>query len=205
MNRILAILLFFSYVGFAQTKMSVQEAKSLQEMVKQKAQQTQTITSDFVQYKHLEFLSNDIQSSGKLAFKSPDNVSWQYVNPFSYKVVFKDEKLLINDNGNKSKLDLGSSELFKRLNHLISGSINGDMFNADEFKIDYFKQDNASLVHFLPKDLEFAEFIQAFHITFSQIGTVEEVKMIEPSGDYTRIVFSNRIENKALPDAVFDL
>ncbi|WP_243641636.1 LolA family protein [Maribacter algicola] len=205
MNRILVILLFFSYVGFAQTKMSVQEAKSLQEMVKQKAQQTQTITSDFVQYKHLDFLSNDIESSGKLAFKSPENVSWQYLKPFSYKVVFKDEKLLINDNGNKSKLDLGSNELFKQLNHLISASINGDMFSADEFEIAYFRENGAPLVHFLPKDPKFSDFIKAFHIRFSKQGTVEEVKMIEPSGDYTRIVFSNKVENKAIPDAVFNL
>ncbi|RRQ50797.1 outer membrane lipoprotein carrier protein LolA [Maribacter algicola] len=185
--------------------MSVQEAKSLQEMVKQKAQQTQTITSDFVQYKHLDFLSNDIESSGKLAFKSPENVSWQYLKPFSYKVVFKDEKLLINDNGNKSKLDLGSNELFKQLNHLISASINGDMFSADEFEIAYFRENGAPLVHFLPKDPKFSDFIKAFHIRFSKQGTVEEVKMIEPSGDYTRIVFSNKVENKAIPDAVFNL
>ncbi|MDC6403885.1 MULTISPECIES: LolA family protein [Maribacter] len=205
MNRILAILILFSYLGFAQTRMSAEAAKSLQQLVKQKAEETQTITSDFVQYKHLDFLSSDIESTGKMAYKSPDNVSWQYVKPFSYKVVFKGQKLLINDNGNKSKLDLGSNELFKQLNHLISASINGNMFNANDFEIAYFKENETSLVHFLPRDPQFSEFILAFHITFSQRGTVEEVKMIEPSGDYTRIVFSNRIENKTLPDAVFDL
>lgn len=205
MYRLLAIFLFFSGMAFAQTKMSVEDSKSLQKLVKQKSEQTKTISSDFVQYKHLDFLSNDIESSGKLAYKSPDNVSWQYQKPFSYKVVFKDEKLLINDNGNKSKLDLGSNELFKQLNHLISASINGDMFSADEFEIAYFRENGAPLVHFLPKDPKFSDFIKAFHITFSKEGTVEEVKMIEPSGDYTRIVFSNRVENKAIPDAVFDL
>lgn len=185
--------------------MSTEEAYSLQELVKQKALQTKTITSDFVQYKHLDFLSNDIESSGKLAYKSPNNVSWLYINPFSYKVVFRDEKLLINDNGNKSKLDLGSNKLFKQLNHLISASINGDMFNTKDFKIDYFREGTNSVVHFLPKDPQFSEFIQAFHISFSRVGTVKEVKMIEPTGDYTRIVFSNREENKAIPDAVFEL
>ncbi|UWX55282.1 outer membrane lipoprotein carrier protein LolA [Maribacter litopenaei] len=205
MHKFLVIFLLGIRVGMAQTNMTAEEAKSLQELVRQKSQQTKTITSDFVQYKHLEFLSNDIESSGKLAFKSPDNISWQYLSPFSYKVIFKDEKLLINDNGNKSKLDLGSNKLFKQLNHLISASINGDMFNADEFQIAYFKEASVSVVHFLPKDTQFSEFIKAFHITFSKEGTVEEVKMIEPSGDYTKIVFSNREENKTIPDAVFDL
>ena len=31
------------------------------------------ITSDFTQYKHLDFLSDDIESKGKLAFKAPDS------------------------------------------------------------------------------------------------------------------------------------
>lgn len=185
--------------------MTTGEAEALREMVKQKSKEIKTITSDFVQYKHLDFLSNDIESSGKLAYKAPDNISWQYLAPFSYTVIFKDEKLFINDNGKKSKLDLGSNKLFKQLNHLITSSVNGDMFNGDEFTISYFKKERGSLVHFLPKDQQFSEFIKAFHITFSQEGTVEEVKMIEPSADFTKIIFSNRAENQAIPDAVFNL
>ncbi len=203
MYRFLIIALLFSCIAFPQTQMTKEEARILQEQVGQKSKETMTITSDFTQSKHLDFLSNDIESSGKMAFKAPENISWQYLTPFSYKVVFKDEKLLINDNGNKSKLDLGSNELFKQLNHLISASINGDMFNADEFDISYLKEDSARVVHFLPKDPQFSEFIKAFHITFSNEGTVDEVKMIEPSGDYTKIVFSNRVENKTIPDEVF--
>ena len=203
MYRFLIIALLFSCIAFPQTQMTKEEARTLQEQVRQKSKETMTITSDFTQFKHLDFLSNDIESSGKMVFKAPENISWQYLTPFSYKIVFKDEKLLINDNGNKSKLDLGSNELFKQLNHLISASINGDMFNADEFDISYLKEGSARVVHFLPKDPQFSEFIKAFYISFSNEGTVDEVKMIEPSGDYTKIVFSNRVENKTIPDAVF--
>lgn len=203
MYRVLAIALFLAQAVYPQSKMSMAEAQELQAQVKQKSQATKTITSDFIQYKHLDFLSNDIESTGEMAFKAPDNISWEYETPFSYKVLFKDEKLFINDNGNKSKLDLGSNKLFKQLNQLITASISGDMFNDTEFDIAYFKETGNRVVHFLPKDPQFSEFIKAFHIWFSDQGAVNELKMIEPSGDYTRIVFSNRVENKAIPDAVF--
>jgi len=196
--------IFFGTIVHAQTKMSSREANSLKETVKMRSDQTETITADFVQYKHLDFLSNDIQSEGKLAFKSPSLVKWEYVKPFAYSVLFKNETLFINDNGNKSDMDMGSNEIFKQLNQLITASIKGDMFDASEFEVFYFKKDGTSVVHFNPKDEQFAEFIKSFHITFNTKGEVQEVKMIEPSDDYTQIIFSNRTTNEPLTDAVFD-
>ena len=54
--------------------MSQEEARSLRSKVKSQAEATQTISSDFIQKKHLDFLENDIESSGRLAFKAPDIV-----------------------------------------------------------------------------------------------------------------------------------
>lgn len=195
-------ILFFSGLS-AQTKMNATEAASLKALVKKQATTTQTVTSDFVQYKHLDFLSNDIKSSGKLAFKSPDIVKWEYTAPFEYSALFKDKTLYINDNGKKSDMDMGSNKIFEQLNQLITASIKGDMFDNNEFNITYYKKEDASEVHFMPKDEQFSEFIKTFLITFSPKGEVQEVKMIEPSEDYTQIVFSNRTINQSLPDAVF--
>ncbi|TMM59559.1 outer membrane lipoprotein carrier protein LolA [Maribacter algarum] len=183
--------------------MSTPEAAALKATVKALSDQTETITADFVQYKRLDFLSDDIKSEGKLAFKSPSMVKWEYVKPFAYSVLFKNETLFINDNGNKSDMDMGSNKIFKQLNQLITASIKGDMFDASEFEVSYFKKDGNSEVHFNPKDKQFAEFIKSFHITFNTKGEVQEVKMIEPSDDYTQIVFSNRTTNQPLSDAVF--
>ncbi len=196
-------LLFFSGTALAQIQMSTGEATALRAKVKAQAEVTKTISSDFTQYKHLDFLSNDIKSKGTLAFKAPNIVKWEYTTPFSYSVLFKDEKLFINDNGSKSDMDLGSNKVFKQLNQLITASIRGDMFDDTAFEIRYFTENNNSLVHFMPKDEQFAAFIKAFHINFNSEGEVEAVKMIEPSDDYTQIVFSNRIQNQPISDAVF--
>ena len=151
----------------------------------------------------MDFLDNDIETSGKLAFKAPDLVKWEYVKPFKYSVLFKDEKLFINDEGNKSNIDIGSSKMFKQLNKLIINSIKGDMFDEGEFNIEYFKSEKNNVVHFSPKDEKFAKYIKTFHITFNDHGDVVAVKMIEPSEDYTKIIFTNKELNKPLPDAIF--
>ncbi len=204
MYRILFVFLLAVCTIEAQTPMNANEAATLRATVKEKAAATKTITSDFIQYKHLDFLSDDIKSTGKLAFMAPEKVKWEYTTPFAYSVLFKNEKLFVNDDGNKSAMDLSSNKLFKQLNRLITASISGDMFLSEEFDISYFKVDGKNRVHFIPKDSQFATFIKAFHITFSKSGEVTQVKMIEPSDDYTKITFSNRIENQAIPDAVFN-
>jgi outer membrane lipoprotein carrier protein len=184
--------------------MADSEAALLRSKVKSLAQTTETISSDFVQFRHLDFLSNDIESRGKLSFKSPDLVKWEYTSPFSYSVLFENDILYINNEGDKSNVNMGSNKLFKQLNKLITASVTGNMFNTEEFDISYFKKERDREVHFIPKDKKFAKYIKAFQIIFNVDAEVSEVKMIEPSDDYTHIVFSNRTANQNLPDAVFD-
>jgi outer membrane lipoprotein-sorting protein len=183
--------------------MNTSEADALKVKVRAQAEATETILSDFVQYKHLDFLSNDIISTGKLAFKTPDKVKWEYVTPFLYTVIFKNETLYINDSGNKSAMDIGSNKIFKQLNQLITASISGDLFDAEAFTVSYFKKEKKSEAHFEPTDPEFREYIKSFQIIFNSKGEVAEVKMVEPSDDYTLIIFSNRTTNQPLSDAVF--
>ena len=203
MHKLVYLLFFLVSAGHAQTQMTDNEASALKAKVKVLATSTTTISSDFVQYKHLGFLDNDIETSGKLAFKTPDIVKWEYVKPFKYSVLFKNEKLFINDEGNKSDIDIGSNKMFKQLNKLIINSVKGDLFNEDEFNIYYYKTENNSLVYFNPKDQKFVKYIKTFHITFNENGDVIEVKMIEPSEDYTRIVFTNKVLNQTIDEAVF--
>ena len=204
MRNLVYFFLFSVMIIQGQTPMSTSEANALKETVKSLALTTKTIQSDFIQYKHLDFLENDIVTKGKLTFKSPKSVKWEYNEPFKYSVIFKNEFLLINDGGNKREIDIGSSKMFKQLNKLIIKSVKGDMFDDNEFDIAYFKKDKSYIVHFYPKDKKTSKYISVFHISFSKVGDVEQVKMIEPSGDFTKIIFSNKILNNPIKDAVFN-
>ncbi|MDO6758600.1 outer membrane lipoprotein carrier protein LolA [Tamlana sp. 2_MG-2023] len=204
MRNLIFILFFVAFSMQGQTKMTAKEASDLKLKVKTLAKDVQSISSDFTQYKHLDFLDNDIKSTGKLAFKAPDLVKWEYVTPFKYAIIFKENKIYINDEGNKSDIDIGRNKLFKQLNSLIISSVKGDMFDDEKFTIDYFKSDNGSLVHFSPKDEKLAKYIKTFHIVFNETADVVEVKMIESSDDYTKIVFNNKVLNQPIDEAVFN-
>ncbi len=132
-------------------------------------------------------------------------MKWEYTSPYKYSVIFKDDKLFIDDEGDKSKIDIGSNKMFKGLNSLITNSVKGNMFDDNAFDISYFKVDDFYLVKFIPKDENMLQFIAKFELKFDiKTSDVTEVKMMEPSEDYTKIVFKNKTRNTTLDEAVFN-
>ena len=201
---ILCSVLFFSYVGAQESAMNDAEIGVFKEKVIAASKATTTIKSDFVQYKHLDFLANEVKTVGKMAFKAPNLVRWEYTAPYQYSVIFKEDELLINDGGTKSTVDIGNSKMFKKLNHLIVSSVKGNMFNDADFEVSFFKSPQYNKAIFIPKDKKILEYIASFELLFNKNDSqVYEVKMMEPSKDYTRIVFSNRILNSGINDSVF--
>lgn len=197
-------LLIGSVLVAQETSMSSAEVASFKQNVIKESKSTKTIRSDFIQFKHLGFLANDVKTSGKMAFKAPNRVKWEYTNPYHYSVVFSEDQLLINDGGTKSKVDIGNSRLFKKLNQLIVNSVKGNMFNDADFEVTFFKSPKYNKAIFIPKDKKIGEYIASFELLFNKDDAqVYEVKMIEPSKDFTQIIFSNRILNSVIDDSVF--
>ncbi len=206
MKRIIlfTLIIIFPLSVFSQRTLSKTEIQNLKKQVKDIAQKTKSIKSDFIQYQHLDFLSNDIVTHGKLIYKTPSSVKWEYTKPYKYSVVFKDNILRINDDGKKNKIDLSGNKMFENMNKLIVKSINGDMFDDKMFKIKYEKEKLFYVISFTSKDKKLSEIISNLILYFDpQNYKVAIVKMVEPSGDYTKIVFKNRVENQNISDAIF--
>jgi len=193
------------FVGFSQTQLSAEEQQAFKAKVEATAKNTKTIVSDFVQTKHLSVLDNDIVSKGRLVFESPNNILWAYSAPLPYQVIFKDNKLFVDNQGEKDVINLDSNKLFKSFNNLVVNSIKGNMFDEAQFDIAYFKAESGARVKFIPKERRLRNYIAAFELTFSETSAqVEQVKLIEPNEDYTKIVFKNRKMNVQVDSALFD-
>ncbi len=209
MNKYVFLILFLLVLNpfncFSQEdKMSITEANQLRADIIEKSKKTLTIISEFEQFKHLDFLSNDIKSSGSLVYKSPDLIKWEYIEPFNYTVIFKNDKLFINDEGVKSNIDLSSNKTFKSLNKLIIKSVKGDMFDDNLFDIQYFKNTKHHIIKFFPKENSLKSIISVFILSFDKKSlNVVEIIMKENSEDYTLLKFINQKINRPVRDEVF--
>lgn len=198
-------LLFISFTAFAQEqKMSDTEIVAFKQSVNTVSKKIKSLSTDFVQFKHMDFLAKDIETSGKMFFKEPNLLQWQYKKPYNYSIVFKNGKILINDEGKKSAMDVGSSKIFAKLNKLIVGSVSGDMFDDKEFTITCFKTKDFNVTKLIPKDAALKKYINQIELSFDkQDATVNQVRLMESAEDYTKIVFKNKILNAKIDDSAF--
>ena len=206
-TAIIALILCFCNLSLLsqEQKMTETEIVSFKKTVKEVATKIKTLSTDFVQYKHLDFLSKDIETSGKMAFKEPNMLQWQYKKPYNYSIVFKNGKIFIDDEGKKSAMDVSSSKIFGKINKLIVGSVSGDMFDDKEFVISYFKNRTNNITKFIPKDAALKKYIKQIELTFDKDdATVIQVKLLESSEDYTRIVLKNKILNAKIDNSIFN-
>ncbi len=209
MNKYLFFIISFFVLNtlhcFSQEKkMSMEEASQLRINIIEKSEKTVTIVSEFEQFKHLDFLSNDIKSSGNLAYKAPNLIKWEYNEPFKYSIVFKNDKLFINDEGVKSNVDLSSNKTFKSLNNLIIKSVRGDMFDDELFDMQYYENQKKYVIKFIPKENTLKSIISVFILSFDKKSLdVIEIKMQENTEDYTLLKFINQKINTTVSDEVF--
>ena len=63
----------------------------------------------------------------------------------------------------------------------------------------------STLVKLLPNDKTLLKYVSEIHLYFDVDSVVERVKLIEPSKDYTEILFSNKKLNTKIDEANFKM
>ena len=187
------------------TAMSSTESKNFVNKISTETKEIKTLQSDFIQTKKLDFLDKNIVTYGKMSLKTPNALSWKYTKPYVYSIIFKDNKIFINDQGKKSSVD-AKSKTFEKINKLIVGSSNGKMFSDPEFSVTYFKNSNYNIARFVPKSAQLLKYIKQIELSFPKDqSTVSQVNMTEASGDTTNIVFKNTKVNATIAASEFSL
>lgn len=200
-----SVSILVSALAFSQTAMTEAEKNAFVSKTSSETQQIKTLQSDFTQVKKMDFLDKAITTYGKMTLKSPNTLSWKYTKPYQYSIVFKENKIFINDQGKKSTVD-AKSKTFEKINKLIVGSASGKMFNDPEFIVRYFKSGNQNIARFLPKSQQLLKYIKQIELVFPKNqSTVSEVSMTESSGDTTNIIFKNTKINAPVSEADFSL
>lgn len=204
--RTLKIILFLlPALALAQNaQLSNAEVETFKQEVAKHAEDLQTLSTEFTQTKYMELMENEAVSEGKLYYKNPDVLKWEYREPYTYKILFKDGQLHLNDDGKKSVTSLKSNKLFGKLLSLISGSVNGKLLEDPEnFEVKYTRSGKYIEAVITPIDPSIKDMFSEIILLFNGEYLVDSVKLMEDSGDYTQINFRDISINKEIEDQVF--
>jgi outer membrane lipoprotein-sorting protein len=185
---------------------AVKDINSVSEKIKKSSLETKTLDSDFKQYKHLSILTKDIESVGHFSFKAENKVRWQYTVPYNYLIVMSNGKMWIKTDKKVQTYDTNSNKVFKEINDLMVGMLQGKILSDPNFKTKYYENSTTVLAILIPQKPDLKEFLNEIHIYFSKTDySVSILKMLENSDDYTLINFLNQKKNIEISDSKFSV
>ena len=166
-----------------------------------------SLESDFVQEKNLSILSEVITSRGHFYFKKTSTLKWEYNNPFSYIIVINNGKISIKDDGKINKIDMSANKMFQEINTKILDMLQGSILNnTSDFKFKFLENEKYYLIAATPISKGMKDYFKIINIYFDKKDlSVSKLKMMELSGDYTDIIFSNKKQNQGIADEVFNI
>ncbi len=167
---------------------------------------TNTIISDFEQLKHLSFLEEDVESRGTFFFQKENKLRWEYTNPFFYLIIFNKDTVMIRDENKTNVYDAASGKMFRQINEIMLSMVSGTILDSDDFEFEYYENPSSYKLELTPQDENMKEFLSKIRLFINTKDySVDELYMIEKSGDYTRIRFINKRLNEEIPQHIFDL
>lgn len=208
MRRILSLcaLLLFVARAAAVGETSPDGSAELFTSLERTASSVNTISSDFVQEKHLAMFKTAVISKGHFYFSKPDLLRWELTAPVASGFVLKGDK------GRRWHERTGRTETFQINQEPVMKLVSEQLFawaKADfawlkkEYRITVLNESPAAL-RLEPRSAATAGFLRHLLINFSTDGRyVRSVELHEHDGDFTRIKFINTVVNKPLKADLF--
>ena len=187
-------------------KIAPADSIAILQKLQTKASSIATLQSTFKQEKNIAFLIDPIISTVAFYFKNPEQIPWEYKQPYQYVVVMSGSKIAIDDAGKKQHFDMQNNLVFKEINAVLIATIKGDIGNQDRFDVNINQTNNQYILNLVPKVPEVKSVLSSIELYLSQKSyLVEQVKMIEPNNDFTLLHFNEQQLNAPLPANIFEL
>ncbi len=198
------MLVYHLHYGQDESFRPMNETQTVRSKIKENAKKTISVSSDFIQEKHLTMMDEVLVSQGRFLYKKENKVRWEYTEPVNYAIIVNGSTFTINNDGKISAFDAESNPLFREINQMIMIAISGDFVDNQDFIPGFFENESMVLVRLKPVNELLLDILESIEIYFSKPSLqVEMMKFIEPEGDFTRTVFTNREENTDIAEEKF--
>lgn len=171
-----------------------------------KAATVRSISSNFVQEKHLSVFDNTLISTGRFMYGMPDRLRWEYLAPITDGFVLNGRTGIRWEGatGTRREFLLNSDPVMSTVATQLLAWAAFDLSKLEsEYRIEVVRQSPTTL-QLTPKSEVARQVISRLVIEFTP--TEDAVRMVElqqEGGDYTRICFEGTVVNGPLADNLF--
>jgi len=200
------LIFHFSISAIAQFEktVAVSNPNDVKTIIKDNALKSNDIAAEFTQIKVLDIILEKLESKGTFKFKKENKIRWEYSTPFQYLVIINGPKIYINDEGNKKEFDVKNNKMFREINKIVIGSVQGNLFENQDYKSRFFENEHVYHIIMQPVNVKMQEYVNEVNLYIDKKElTLKRLKMSEKSGDYTLVDFHGHRVNVGIPDKTF--
>jgi len=199
-------LLFFSTSLSAQYQKAAEEQKKeIVSKITQVSGEMQTMQCDFTQVKELSFMDEKVTSEGKMVFKKPNKIRWEYTKPVKYVFSMDGQNARMTSGDNTTTIPASQNKLFRELSGVMVGGVSGaGLVDSPDFDAQFFVGSSDFKVVLVPKKKEVKDLFAAVQVYVGKSDNrIRSVELVEASGDKMTVTLKNVQMNVAVDDTVF--
>lgn len=200
---ILMLLLLFSVTGKA--ALTDAQKKEVIEKINAATSKVKTMDCTFTQTKYLSLLKDKMISEGKMCYKQPDKLRWEYTSPYQYLFIFNGSKVYVGNKSRKDVIDTKSNKVFKEVARIMMSTVTGKaLSNASEFSVDVADGGAQWLVTLVPSKKEMRNMFSKIVLSFDKSRfSISEINLYEKNNDRTNIKLKGIKTNTTVNESLF--
>ncbi|MBP5711249.1 MAG: outer membrane lipoprotein carrier protein LolA [Bacteroidales bacterium] len=210
--RFIISLMFFTIFGLAQAQpenfklMTATQKSTAASNIAKKSQSMKSLQCSFSQERTSSMLTEAEKASGKMLYKQPDKLKCEFTQPKSFVFILNGTKIIMKADGKTKDFNGGRSKIFKSMTEMIVGFVNGsEIQNSEHFSCAYYSNGKQVLVKMTPVKKELKKIYSSVEMYFNADSFLaEKIVMKEPSGDITKLVFSDTKPDIQISDKSFE-
>lgn len=168
-----------------------------------------TLKTDFVQEKRMKMFREKMVMKGRIYLQKPNRIAWHVDSPLRYSVLITDKLIRQwdEDTNKVQEISLAKNPIFQnvlnQMNVWFSGSY-GSMLDSNTITV--IKREPL-VIEFVPKEHNIArKVIKSITVTFrSDLKYLQQIRILEVSGDVTTISFTKTLLNPPLDNSNFEV
>jgi outer membrane lipoprotein carrier protein len=153
----------------------------------------------------MKMLNNAMVSKGRMYYRQPSCLRWEYTTPYTYTFIFNHDKVLLKNARRNDVIDVNQNKLFREIAHIMLNSVVGKSLTDDKnFRSEISTVGGEWVATLLPQSREMKQMFSRIVLHISQkLAVVTQVELIEKRGDKTVIDLKNIKTNETLSADVF--
>lgn len=185
--------MFLCVVPAMAVPLTAEQKQGVIEQINIAASGLKSMECSFTQIKYLSLLSDRMVSEGKMCYKQPNKLRWEYTTPYQYLFIFNGTKVYVGNKSRKDVIDTQTNKVFKEVARIMVSTVTGKaLSDSSDFSIDVADGKSVWEITLTPKKKEMKKTFTKVEMSFNKSNLmIADIKIYEKNNDLTNIRLKN--------------